>query len=307
MLANCSPKLLVLIVPLFAIAPASCGRENSGRSITGYTRIDTMEGEGGHIEWSSPDGLPSGFWTSTTDCSQASQILPEPYFRDPAGWTYDRVPVPYQTMPGMPLSTRAAHLRTKLNQPLHGVWGANMGFDFVELPGASEPSAVSLDAGTSAGGTACRQGSSRDFKSAPVDLSAYAGFTFWAMAEPTGRQTIRVQINNMHSDPRGELCTSGDPSDPKYEKLCYNGYGKALMLTSTFTQYWVQFSDMRQDPGWGYEPSQDPFQPETGAFSMNFEVPLPGCVTDEIANCAGGQAPVSFDIWIDDLYFVNRP
>jgi len=313
MVANCLRKLLPWTVLLCVVAPVSCGKVDSpGPVTTGYTKIDDMEGQGGRvgrIAWAPPEGWASpGFWTSTTDCTQADRILPEPYFQPYGGWSYDRVPSPYQTMPGIPLSTHAAHLRTKFDKPLRDVWGANMGFDFAEMPsddgGVTSPSGESLDGGASVDGKGCRQGSSRDFNGLLVDLSAYSGFTFWAMASPIGRQSIRVQINNKHTDPRGGECTYGAPGN---EQDCYNGYGKALLLTSTFTQYWVAFSEMQQDPGWGYRELPVPIEPGEGAFSMNFEVPLPGCVTDEIANCAGGPASVSFDVWIDDLYFVNKP
>jgi hypothetical protein len=215
-------------------------------------------------------------------------------------------------MPGI-TSRHAAHLRTKFGEPLQNVWGANIGFDFAETADADAagpaPADVSLDGGSIPAGDAipdggCRQGSSRDFNGTLVDLSDYSGFTFWAMASSSGRQSIRVQINNAHTDPRGRECTPSD--DPSNEKYCYNGYGKAILLTSTFTQYRVDFSELRQDPGWGYDPDLESFNPASGAFSMNFEVPLPGCVTDEIAKCAGGSAPVAFDVWIDDLYFVKR-
>lgn len=292
------------IVPLAMLAQVSC----STAAAPDYTKIDDMEGEDGHIAWS-PEGalsgsvpsgtVSSGFWTSSTDCKQARRILPEPYFLSPGGWTYDVVHPPYQTMPGTPPSTHAARLRTNDNETLQGVWGANMGFDFT-----SGPSGVTVGAGKSAGEEDCRQGSARDFDAVPVDLSAYSGFTFWAMASTGGRQSIRVQINNVSTDPRGEECT---PAGAVSEKGCYNGFGKAFLLTDKFTQYWVDFSELRQDPTWGHDPSLKPFAPTSGSYSMNFEVPLPGCITDDYANCASGDEPISFDVWIDDLYFINKP
>jgi hypothetical protein len=302
-----SMRLLPRLVSLAVLAQGSCGRGDGTASVAGYTKIDDMEGEGGHIAWS-PDGLSgtalsgmvsSGFWTSTTDCEQADKILPAPYFLSPDGWTYDSVRPPYQTMPGILPSTHAAHLRTNDHETLQGVWGANMGFDFTSMP-----SAVTVDGGASADEKKCRQGSARDFGAVPVDLSMYSGFTFWAMASTSGRQSIRVQINNVATDPRGEVCTPLSSSDEEY---CYNGFGKAILLTDQFTQYWVDFSELRQDPTWSHDPSLKPFDPASGAFSMNFEVPLPGCTTDKHAKCAGGNEPVSFDVWIDDLYFVNKP
>jgi hypothetical protein len=296
------------------LAPISCGRGDSTTSVADYTKIDDMEGEGGHIAWSpqgallgtvSPEMVSSGFWTSTTDCTQGDRILPDPYFLSPGGWTYDVVPAPYQTMPGAAPSKHAAHLRTKDDQALQKVWGANIGFDFMSVGAPGEPwsPAMTVDAGASASEKKCKQGSARDFDAVPVDLSAYSGLTFWAMASPSGRQSIRVQINNVSTDPRGNTCASVDATD---EGNCYNGFGKAILLTDQFTQYRIDFSELRQDPSWSGQPSLAPFDPKSGAFSMNFAVLLPGCINDNNANCAGGDALVSFDVWIDDLYFINK-
>ena len=299
-------NLRVLLAGLLFVAPSACGGSNSASAVADCTLIDDMEGQSGSIRWSPLGGWPSGqepgFWASSTDCTEADRILPPPYFDVPSGWSYDLVPTPYQTMAGI-TSVQAAHLRTKFGQVLENVWGANMGFDFAEQTdadgGAAWPPATGVDAGTSADGKPCRQGSSRDFSGVEVDLSAYSGFTFWAMAEPDGRQSLRVQINDWYTDPRGGQCNEANGD-------CYNGYKKDLMLTSTFTQYRVDFSALQQDPSWGNGANGVPLD-LTRVYSVNFEVALPGCVTDPKAVCAGGPAPVSFDVWIDDLYFVNRP
>lgn len=299
---------------LFAVASVSCAKADSPGTVTVYTKIDDMEVPGGRIAWSPPDGWPSGvqggYWTSSTDCSERDNILPAPYFFDPSGWSYDRTPEAHATMPGM-TSTNAVHLRTKMGKPLQGIWGANVGFDFAEamdvdgtLDGAAPgATASSGDAGGASGGVPCTNGSSRDFNGVLVDLRGYSGLTFWAMAQSTGRQSIRVQINDRHTDPRGNLCSSTRDTD---EHNCYNSFGKAFMLTETFTQYWLDFSELRQ-PNWGYRFGLDPIDLQH-VYSLNFLVALPGCVDEKSeANCAGAPAPVSFDIWIDDLYFVNRP
>ena len=39
---------------------------------------------------------------------------------------------------------------------------------------------------------------------------------------------------------------------------------------------------------------------------MAFEMDLPGCTASATTMCAGGAPALSFDIWIDDLYFVNK-
>jgi hypothetical protein len=305
MLDNDLKRLLPWAAALITAAWVSCAKSDSPAPTLGYSKIDDMEGQGGRIGWSPPVGQP-GFWTSSTYCSQADRILPEPYFLPTSRWFYDQIPVPYLTMPGVK-STHAARLRTKFNDPLRGVWGANMGFDFAERtdgdgPARSDPAAAIDGGASSVDGGGCTPGSSLDFKGVPVNLTAYSGFTFWAMASPSGRQAIRVQVNDPHTDPRAGICNAGSTD----ESLCYNGYGKALMLTSTFAQYRVDFSELQQDPNWGYLPNDVPLD-LNNVYSMNFLVALPGCADDDYANCAGGPAPVSFDVWIDDLYFVNRP
>src|SRR6266542_474368 len=93
---------------LFAIASVSCANaDNHGvgaSAAEGYTLVDDMEGADGRIAWAPPGGWPlgqrPGLWSSSTDCSETSRILPQPYFVDPHGWAYDSVRA-YPTMPGV--------------------------------------------------------------------------------------------------------------------------------------------------------------------------------------------------------------
>lgn len=302
--ALAGPALLFLV----AVGGVGCGKTNSPSPVPGYSQIDDMEGEDGRIRWLPLTGWPAdrqpGSWSSATDCAEADRILPEPYFLPSSRWSYDAVPTPHPTMPGI-TSGHAAHLRTRFRKALQDVWGANIGFDFSEqlgVDGGIPGAATGADAGTASESPGCRQGSSRDFHGAMVDLGAYAGITFWAMASSSGRQTIRVQLNDRNTDPRGELCAADGRSETKY---CYNGFAKDIMLTDEFQQYRIDFSELRQDLSWGYQPVPSQLDLEH-VYAMNFEVPLPGCNTDEKATCAGPHAAVTFDVWIDDLYFVNR-
>lgn len=308
-----SREALSFAIGLCAVASAACTNTDKPGGTAGYTKIDDMEREGGRIAWAPPDGWPagrqSGFWASSTDCTERDRILPEPYFMNPAGWSYEAVPQPHPTMPGV-ISTSAVHLRTRLGQSLQGVWGANAGFDFADdtdtaVDGAAAwPATSSADGGGLSDDLPCSNGSSRDFNGVPVDLGAYSGITFWAMAWAEGRQSIRVQLNDPHTDPRANRCSSSRDTD---EDRCYNSFAKAFMLTDRFTQYHVDFSELRQDPSWGYQPGVEPFDRQH-VYSLNFLVALPGCAGKKSnANCAGDPVPVSFDVWIDDLYFVNRP
>jgi hypothetical protein len=302
-------EILPLVLSLLALA--SCGNtERQTVSVAGYTLIDNMEDgtlrQPGRIAWPPPEGQP-GLWSSSTDCTQWNRILPVPYFAKDSQWSYDDVPQAYSTMPG-DTSRKAVHLRTLPGLPLQAVWGANVGFDFAESTasdGATSPSpGTAIDAGATAiGGQSCVQGSSRDFDGIPVSLSKdFSGVTFWAMAWAGGRQAIRVQLNDRSTDPRGNTCSSARETD---DGKCYNAYGKDFALTSTFTQYALDFSELKQAPGWGYQVAGGPDLDHV--YSMNFLVPLPGCTKDEEANCAGVSPPVAFDVWIDDIYFVNQP
>jgi hypothetical protein len=304
-----SDRIACLVMCSVAVGAASCGKTSSPSPVPPYVLIDDMEGTDGRIKWLPSTGWPSdrvpGRWSSATDCAQAKNIVPEPPPADSPGtssWDYDSLPS-YPTMPGV-TSTRAAHLRTRLGQPLSGVWGANIGFDFAELLGldaGSPGQAGDQDAGTSPDGAGCRQGSSRDFSGAEVDLRGYSGVSFWAKAASTGRQVIRVQFNDAQTDPRGNICASPGGS----ETDCYNGFGKNIMLTDEPTQYWIDFSELRQGIWQEHQATLSPAWDRV--YSMNFEVPLPGCNTDTKASCAGPKAEVSFDLWIDDLYFYVNP
>jgi hypothetical protein len=262
-----------------------------------------MEGENGVIEWTPPDGMFSGAWFATTDCTEGDRISPLASSIDPQGWFYATYSAPQTTFPGV-TSLHAARLRT--TSPLVGVWGAGMGFDFALLSqigvGNPTPDSGAVDAGSPVVGQPCRQGSSRDFPGGTVDLSAYSGITFWAMAEGTGSKTIRVEFNDTNTDSRGGICNAADPSN---ESNCYNGFAIAVVLTDTLTQHTIYFSSLQQDPSWGYRPNPSVFDLQH-VYQVLFEMLLPSCAAVANTKCAGGGPSVTFDFWIDDLYFVNK-
>ncbi len=77
-----------------------------------------------------------------------------------------------------------------------------------------------------------------------------------------------------------------------------------IPLSDAFAQYSIDFAKLRQDPNWGYRPNPDVFDVQH-VYQIVFQITAPTCYTNEM--CAGGSPPpVSFDIWIDDLYFVNK-
>jgi hypothetical protein len=293
----------ILVVSLLVCA-GSCSSEKASNDSAqaGYTKIDDMEGEGGSIQWVALPGVPPGSWWTNTDCTEGERISPVPHSVDPHGWFYAAYSTPNETFPGI-TSSHAARLRT--TSPLVGIWGAMMGINFTQLPsgdGGQADLSGRLDAGVSMGGEPCTQSSSLDFPSVPVDLSAYSGITFWGMADSAGAKTILVQLRDINTDPRGGICNAADPST---DGACYNGFGIAVALTDTLTQYTIDFPSLQQNPTWGYRPDPSVLDSKH-VYGILFEVDLPFCATNPNFKCAGGAPSLTFDFWIDDLYLVNK-
>jgi hypothetical protein len=293
-------RSFLLAALLACCAACSSGTAGGSPSSAGYTKIDDMEGSRDVIEWQPPPGLIPGSWASSTDCTEAEDISPLPYFVDPNGWSYATLPSPHETFAGI-VSTHAARLRTI--SPLKGIWGASNGFEFAEVPNADGGEMwppAGLDAGPPDGST-CRQAMASDVAAGSVDLSAYSGITFWAMADPAGVKTLFVILDDQNTDPHGGICNAADPSNTAE---CYNGFTQAIALTGTFTRYTIDFSSLHQQEGWGYHPDPSALDVQQ-VYSLNFQVNLPACPND--GACASDNlSAVSFDFWIDDLYFVNK-
>jgi hypothetical protein len=291
----------LLAATLATVGGCSGGKVAADGAANGtFTKIDDMENGGDLIEWPAPPGMVPGMWTSVTDCTEAGNIFPLPYFVDPNGWSFSALPAPQQTFPGV-VSTHAARLRT--TAPLVGIWGAHMGFNFADLP-STDGGEIWPPTGLDAGGPdgSCRQSQSADFDGGFVDLSAYTGITFWAMADPGATKTIQVQINDRDTDAQGGICNGANPGDTA---ACYNGFGTSFDLTDTLTRYTLDFASLAQDQTWGYRPNPDVLDLQHVSFIV-FQVSLPACAYTSGVTCAGGPPAVSFDFWIDDLYFVNK-
>jgi hypothetical protein len=276
-----------------ALSSAGCG--GGSPASPSYTKIDDMEGATNALQWISSPGAEPGAWYAATDCTQADRISPPPH--TVVDWSYALLPAPHETMAGT-VSTQAARVRT--TSPLVGIWGAHMGFSFTPEPvdGSVGPG----DAGASPDdGGPCRNPSTADFPALSADLTAYAGVTFWARAGAPGGRDLRVQVSDVNTDPRGGICQDHDGSASDY---CYNGFGVQLQLTDEFRQYTLDFSKFVQRGGWGYHPPDG--IDWSRVYLMNFEMDLPACSASATSMCAGGLPSLSFDIWIDDLYFVNK-
>ncbi len=281
-----SEALALAVFLVFGITACSAG----GATDANYTKIDDMEGTSGLIEWTPPAGNP-GAWTSYTE-TQCDRLLPVPVYAGGV-WSYEPVPSPYQTFPGI-TSTTAARLRT--TSPLVNQFGAGIAFDFADRTQAP------YDAGVSASTCIPFYQYKLDTPAVTVDLTAYKGVSFWGMASP-GAGTVRVYlaIVDNQSDPRGGSCVP----DPTSTLGCNSWSRFPVDLTSTFTQFTVDFSQLRRDIGWSYHPTPDTLDLEK-VYSMSFQVENPGGNCPYPSVCAGEPPNLTFDFWIDDLYFVNK-
>jgi hypothetical protein len=224
----------------------------------------------------------------------------------PDAWFYSALPAAHETFPGI-MSTHAARVRT--TTPLQNVWGGSMGFMFAWPSGDASVQVVPIADADADAGPQGSDASTAGPATCPavigpevaVDLSPYSGVTFWAKGDPAGARTIQVFFQDVHTDPRGGFCNYIDSHSSDF---CYNGFGTAIALTDTFARYTIDFANLQQNPSWGYRPDPDVFDAQH-VYQLVFQINAPTCYTNEM--CVGGSAPpVSFDFWIDDLYFVNK-
>lgn len=107
------------------------------------------------------------------------------------------------------------------------------------------------------------------------DASRYAGIAFKARVDEKSTRNVRVKLGDVNTHKDGGIC-----------KTCWNHFGKDLTLTPKWKEYRVMFSDMRQEPGWGEKQA---------ALTVGKLVSLSFSVKP-------GQA---YDVWIDDVYFLD--
>ena len=278
----------VLSVQLFGCSSPEPGEPNPAT----YVKIDDMEGTSGRIEWTpengDPDALP-GRWVSYAD-TQCENLSPVPEWAPDGAWSYAELPEEHETLEGT-TSNHAARLRT--TAALVDTWGAGMGFQFSEPPLGTDETRVTRP---------CTAGMQRDldYPAAAIDLSRYSGLVFWGMARrQAGSATLLVQFQDVNTDPRGNVCVPvpGNPDE------CYNGFGVVLELDDTLRRYTLNFTDFTQDPTWGYRPMPSVMDFEH-VYGLVFQMDTPGgaCPPNECVD----PNELRFDVWIDDLYFVER-
>jgi len=138
----------------------------------------------------------------------------------------------------------------------------------------------------------------------PFDISRYKAITFWGMTttpDPTtSKMQVKVQFPDTDTDPRGEVCNGGGGNTSK----CYNSYAAYLDFTTSWQQFTVLLDagnggppptgGIAIDTTWGYQQAQ--WIP-TQVYGINWQAQR------NLSPDAG--PPLTTDIWIDDVYFVE--
>jgi hypothetical protein len=114
-------------------------------------------------------------------------------------------------------------------------------------------------------------------KSEMYDASRYVGISFMAKAPGKGIKSVRFNVTDVNTHPDGAVCTT-----------CWNHFRKDLNLTNEWKEYRVLFSELQQRPGWG-SPRPEHVTP-TKLVAATFAV---------------GGVDSDFDVWIDDLQFLE--
>lgn len=107
------------------------------------------------------------------------------------------------------------------------------------------------------------------------DASMYAGIAFKAKMGGASTNRVRFKVADINTHPDGGVC-----------KNCWNHFGKDIALTPDWKEYKISFAEMKQEAGWG-----DPYPAVVPSklFALNWSV-------------GPGQA---FDVWIDDVHFLD--
>jgi hypothetical protein len=113
-------------------------------------------------------------------------------------------------------------------------------------------------------------------KKTVYDASKYVGISFKAKVGELSTRQIRFSIGDANTHPDIGIC-----------KECWNHFGKDLTLTNQWKEYIVLFSELQQKPGWG--------DPRPAGLTPGKLVAIDWAI-------AGGQ---SFDLWIDDIQFLD--
>lgn len=225
-----------------------------------YVLLDDMEGTtapNGPVPFSASGlGVAPGFWGGWRSSGHASNTMsPDPY-------AYSALPAPHQTMEGV-TSLHAAHLACHVAD-LYGY--CEQGFWLAQSSGTASSMA----------------------SRAPVDLSAFQGFVFWAMASKATR--LKVLVEDAETDALGGRCGQLDASADQ----CGDAFSRPLSLTDTWKRYEVKWSELSQR-GWGHVAPSGKLDP-SAVYIIGFQVDGPQ---------GEDASAVDADFWIDDIYLVQ--
>jgi hypothetical protein len=117
------------------------------------------------------------------------------------------------------------------------------------------------------------------YTTAPYDVGAAHGITFWARVGETSVTTVQMGIGDEWSVPQGGHC---DVSQTAGDTACWDHFGAPIALTPVWKRYTFQFGELQQRAfGW-----PRPALATTALHFVEFAMPP--------------AAPV-FDIWVDDV------
>ncbi len=118
---------------------------------------------------------------------------------------------------------------------------------------------------------------------APYDAAGHGaiGIQFSAKVGSGSTGNVRVSFPDPDTDPRGGLC---DPNSTG-AKGCYDHFSQRVLLTPSWSQVTIRFSNLTQD-GWGYIPPA--FTP-SAIYEIQFNV----------------DQGSTFDVWVDNLEFIS--
>jgi len=242
--------------------------------------IDDMTGtptqSGGYWYTFSDRTVPFGTmlvpgYQGTVDPPEGMQFLPN---NVPA--TGLPMPGPGPTIPGLSMP---ADIRTFAGENLT-LWGAGMGFDFLDQVPA-DASAPSPDAGGDGGGVL---GVPTAF-----DGSAHNGIAFWgrsnlpSTAAAMGNQVVGIHLADQRQAAGGTVCDAGDPYTVfdggadinKNPTECGVDFVKNQTFTPAWTYFhitWAQFGKSQNYSGGTIYPSVD----QAHLFYLHFQVNNPG-------------------------------
>jgi hypothetical protein len=177
--------------------------------------IDDMS-LGPQIQVDPPEGAVAGFWFTASDDSNASLYPGYSEYGTGELFTYREIDPPV-TPDGGPTIERAACVKS---DGFRG-WTAMMGFNF----------AVNLRTSTPVS----------------MDVSRYSGISFWARTFiPRTQQAISVQFPDGNTNVDDPESTCNQEPD---EGVCGDNFARyGVVLERTWTQYFVRWDELTQDP-----------------------------------------------------------